>query len=471
VRSVYKKPKDAGNAEDKLIVTDTQQFHSLLATIATARTYRSLALGNIPETIKYAEQALKLRPKDDRVRYIQATSLLGIAQYTSGDLEAAECSLSDFQTKLREIGEITTLISITFLLGDIRVALGRLNDAKSSYTQSIHLAEGQGEPLPVGTSDLYRGFAELCIEQNDLEAATQYLLTGRKLGEQSATSNWFYRLQVSRARLKEAQGNLDEALDLLDEAEHAYIRSPLPDVHPVAAFKARIWLKQGKLTEAMRWAREQALKVDDDILFTREFEYITLARVLIAAGENGKNTGFLGEAVRLLERLLKAAETGARLGSAIQILLLQALAFQSQDNLVDASLSLKRALGLAEKEDYIRVFLDEGEVMRLLIEKQTRDLSDSLRDFSDKLLAAFPQPVAVLNSERVQQKPDIIEPLSERELEVLRLLRGELSGPEIARYLIVSLNTLRTHTKSIYTKLGVNNRRAAVRRAEQLNII
>ncbi len=147
-----------------------------------------------------------------------------------------------------------------------------------------------------------------------------------------------------QARLKEAQGDLDGALALLDEAERVHIRGPLPDVRPVAALKARVWLKQGRLAEALRWAREQGLAVDDDLRYTREFEHITLAGVLIAAGKRDREAGFLDEATWLLGRLLQAAETGGRLGSAIQILLLQALAFQAQDNLPHALAALERAL-------------------------------------------------------------------------------------------------------------------------------
>jgi LuxR family maltose regulon positive regulatory protein len=477
------RPESFDDAQDKLrrgmVVVDKEQFRSLPASISTARAYRSLALGDVPGAVKYAQQALELTPEDDQARHNEATSLLGLAQYTSGNLEAAERSLADFHTNLRKAGEIPTQIGITFLLADIRVTLGRLHEAESIYQQSLHLATGQGETMPLGAADLYRGLAELYIERGDLEAAAQHLLTSQKLGEQTTLTDWPYRLCVSQARLKEAQGNLDGALALLDEAERVHIRNPLPDVRPVAALKARVWLKQGRLAEALGWAREQGLSVDDDLCYTREFEHITLARVLIAAGKSDH----LDEATRLLGRLLQAAETGGRLGSAIQILLLQALAFQAQDNVSQALASMERALTLAEPEGYVRIFVDEGEAMRLLIENQSRNRDHPLSGYADKLLAALTQPVAAPKSATpalhqaqrgasvTHQNSGMIEPLSERELEVLKLLRSELSGPEIARQLIVSLHTLRTHTNNIFKKLGVNNRRAAVRRAEELDLL
>jgi LuxR family maltose regulon positive regulatory protein len=347
---------------------DKEQFRSLPASIATARAYRSLALGNVPATVKYAQQALEVAPEDDRVRYIQATSLLGLAQYASGDLEAAERSLTDFHTNLRKTGEILTTIGITFLLADIRVALGRLCEAESSYEQTLRLTTGQGEPMPLGTADLYRGLGELSIERGDLEAAVQHLLTSQKLGEQTATTDWQHRLCVSQARLKEAQGDLDEALVLLDEAERVYIRGPLPDVRPVAALKARTWARQNRLTEALSWVREQNLSPDDDLSYLREFEYLTLARVLIAQYKTDRVDGDLQAALGLLARLLQAAEEGGRNGSVIEILILLSLAHQAQGNQSRALASLERALTLAEPEGYVRIFVDEGEALRLLIE-------------------------------------------------------------------------------------------------------
>jgi LuxR family maltose regulon positive regulatory protein len=224
------------------------------------------------------------------------------------------------------------------------------------------------------------------------------------------------------------------------------------------------------LTEAQSWVREQNLSPDDNITYLREFEHLTLARVLIARYKSARVDGDLHAALGLLARLLQAAEEGGRNGSVIEILTLQSLAHQAQGDQSRALAALERALTLAEPEGYRRIFVDEGEAMRLLLGKQSRNRDHPLSGYADKLLAAFTQPVAAPKSAITHQKSDTIEPLSERELEVLKLLRSEFSGPEIAKQLIVSLNTLRTHTKSIFNKLGVNNRRAAVRRAEELDL-
>jgi ATP/maltotriose-dependent transcriptional regulator MalT len=421
--------------------------------------------------VTYARRALDLTPETNHLKRGQATALLGLTYWASGDLEAANWTFAGYTMMLRTAGNILDAISTTCILADIRMALGRLHEAASTLEQLLQFVVDQGEPMPPDTADLYRGLGELYRERGDLEAAVQYLLKSKELCEQAELLYRQRRLCVTQARLKQTQGDLDGALDLLNEAERLYVRTPLPDVYPLSALKARIWVIQGRLIEALAWARERSLSVDDELSYLREFEHITLARVLIARYKNDPVDGSIHEAMGLLERLLHAAEVGGRVGSIIEILILQALVHEAQGNIPPALLSLERALALAEPEGYVRLFVDEGEAMLLLIEKQSRNRDYPLSGYVDKLLAAFTQPATTPKSAIIHQKSDMIEPLSERELEVLKLLRSELSGPEIAREIVVSLSTLRTHTQNIYAKLGVNNRRAAVRRAEELDLL
>ena len=355
----------------QMVVVDEEQFRSLPATIAIARAYHAQALGDVPGTVKYAQRALDLLPEADHLRREQATALLGLTYWASGDLEAADRVFADYTMKLRTAGNIPDAISTTSVLADIRMALGRLREAASTLEQLLQFVVDQGEPLPPDTADLYRGLGELYRERGDLEAAAQHLLRSKELGEQAELLAWQHRLCVAQARLKQTQGDLDGALDLLDEAERLFIRTPLPDVRPISALKARIWVAQGRLTEALGWARERGLSVDDDLSYLHEFEHITLARVLIARYKSDRVDGSIHEAMGLLERLLQAAEEGGRMGSVIEILVLQALAHEAQGDIPLALASLERALTLAEPEGYVRVFVDEGEPMRLLIEKQS----------------------------------------------------------------------------------------------------
>jgi LuxR family maltose regulon positive regulatory protein len=453
-----------------MVVADEAQFRTLPVKIALARSNHAQVQGDIGGAVKYAELALELSPEEDHYSHAMAAVTLGTAYWERGDLDGAQRALSVWMNYCQKVGNIIFAIATGGYLAGIIVAQGRLREAERTYKQSIQLASTHDQSVRHVTSNLYLGLGLLCHEQGDQQSAAQHLHKSGELGEQTALIDWPYRWRLAQARLKEAEGDLETALDLLDEARRLYVRNPVPDFHPIDALKARMYLRQGRLSEALAWARERGLSVDDNLSYLGEFEHITLARVLIAQYKNDPVAGSIHEAIALLERLLQAAEAGRRMGSVIEILVVQALALQAQGNVSQALASMERALALAEPEGYVRIFVDEGEAMRLLIEKQSRNRDHPLSGYADKLLAAFTQPLAAPKSAIIHQKSDMIEPLSERELEVLKLLRSELSGPEIAQQLIVSLNTFRTHTKNIFNKLGVNNRRAAVRRAEELDL-
>ncbi|PKO13383.1 MAG: helix-turn-helix transcriptional regulator [Chloroflexi bacterium HGW-Chloroflexi-10] len=463
---IKKQPKTSSG---EMVVVDQEQWKSLPAAIAVGHAYIAQARGNILYTVRYASQVLQF-PEADPFRHSQASMLLGMTYWASGDLEAAGRVFADYTMKLRAAGNIRDAISTTVVLADIRMALGRPREAIRTIEQCLQFVMNQGEPIPFDTADLHRGLSELYLEQGSQEAAVQHLQISKELGEKAELPVWQYRWCIAQARLHETQGDLDRALTLLDEADRLFIRTPLSNLRPIPAMKARIEIAQGRLTQALDWVREQELSPDIDLCFVHEFEHITLVRIRLAQYQNDQLDGSIHEAMRFLDRLLQAAEEGSRMGSVIEILMLQALAHQAQGNILPALLSLERALTLAEPEGYVRLFVDEGEAMRLLIEKQSRKRDNPLSGYVDKLLAVFKQTAATPKPAIIHQKSDMIEPLSERELEVIKMLRSELSGPEIAQQLIVSLHTLRTHTNNIYNKLGVSNRRAAVRRAEELDL-
>jgi LuxR family maltose regulon positive regulatory protein len=264
-----------------------------------------------------------------------------------------------------------------------------------------------------------------------------------------------YRRRVVMARVRQAQGDLDGALDLLAEAQHVYMGDFSPNVRPIPALTARLLAEQGRIDEALGWAREQGLSADDDLSYLREFEHLTLARMLLAKHGSDRTGTCADDAARLLQRLRTAAEAGERTGSVIEILVLQSLLQRARGDVPGALVPLERALVLAEPERYVRVFVGEGPRMVALLKAATK------RPYVRRLLEAC--------GDRPAQ--GLVEPLSEREMEVLRLLATVLDGPSIARELMVSLNTLRTHTRNIYAKLGVNSRRAAVRQAGELNLL
>jgi LuxR family maltose regulon positive regulatory protein len=463
-----------------MVVADKEEFRRLPGLIALIRGGQALGRGDMPETLKYARRVLDLAPGEDYLMVGGAASQLGLVAWTNGDLDTARRMTADGIENLRLGGFISPAIGGAIVLADIQITQGHLHEALTTYERGLQWATRTGTPtLAVqGAADMYVGLSNLHYEHNDLETATQCLLTSQTLGELAGMPQNPYRWRATMARIQQAQDDLDGALSLLEEAERLYDGNYSPNVRPVATRKVRVWLAQGRLSEALNWARAQGLTVENELSYLREFDHITLARVLIARYKTDRIEGDLHAALGLLARLLQAAEEGGRNGSVIEILILQALAHQAQGDQSRALGSLERAVTLAEPEGYIRIFVDEGEAMRLLIldfrfaiEKSAHNGIHPLSGNVDKLLSAFPQTAVNTPKSKIKnQKSEIVEPLSERELEVLKLLRSELSGPEIAGQLIVSLNTLRTHTKNIYNKLGVNNRRAAVRLAEELDL-
>ena len=467
-----------------MIVVDEMQFRALPAAIANARAYRAQAQGDIAGTIRHAQEALALLPADDAYERGTTAALLGLAYWASGDLEAAHATLLAGLTSLQQGGGIVIFVGGTVVLAHIRMAQGRLHDAVASYERALRLAlaggEGAGSVLSVqgdrilqGAAELYMGLSELALEQGDLARARALLQHGRDLGEQSSLPGHEYLWSMVDARLHLAAGDVDGALALLDAAERFYYRSPIPNVRPIDALRARVWAIHGRLAEAQRWVRARGLSVTDELNYLSEYDYITLARILLAQAALEDDAQARQAALDLLARLLAAAEAGDRMGSVVEILVLQALAAAAADDLPAAQAALTRALHAAAPDEHVRVFVDEGAPMARLL--RTVAGRAEVSAFARRILRALEDgdaaPDDAPDRAGVPGAPALVEPLSARELDVLRLLQSELSGPEIADRLVVALSTVRTHTKGIYGKLGVSNRRAAVRRAAELGLL
>ncbi len=448
----------------EMVVTDEEEYRRLPGTIEMYRAGLALARSDIPGTVRHAERAIELALDADHLCRASAAGLLGLVYWGSGELEAGHRAYSACVAGLRQAGFVADILGCSIALADIRITQGRLGEALRTFEQALLLGPEQGGSVLRGTADMFVGMSEIARERDDLRAATQLLLRSQELGEHTGLPQNRYRWRVAMARVREAEGDLEDALDLLNEAERLYVSDFFPNVRPVPALKARVWIAQGRFDEALGWAREQVLSADDDLSYLREFEHITLARLLLARHEGERAEPSLHEVARLLERLLLAAEEGGRTGRVIEILVLRALAHQALGDIPAALGSLDRAVTLAEPEGYVRVFADEGPPLAALL--RAAATQGTKRDYVRRILAAAS---GAGHGARVEQA--LIEPLSERELDVLRLLGTELDGPAIARELTVSLNTMRTHTKNIYAKLAVTSRRAAVRRAAELGLL
>ena len=458
------------NLSDRMVVIDEDQFSILPAKIANCRAQIALAQGDVSDAVKHAELALKLSPAESQISS-EASVLLGLTYWGSGDLEAAHGAMSDWVNSMERSGNIYFAIAATFGLADIRIAQGRLSEAESIYKHSVQLASEQDENVQRITAHHQLGLAMIYHEKGEQEDFETHLLKSKELGEQTTLIDWPYRWHIAQAQLKETVGDMEAALDLLDEAKRLYVKNLVPDIQPIEALKARVYIKQGSLAKALNWVHERGISVDDDLSYLSEFEHITLARVIIAEYKNNRTERDILHAVRLLERLLKAAEDRRRMGSVIEILVVQALAHDAQGNMNPALHVLERALDVAEPEGYLRIFVDEGPQMARMLYKA---LSQGIApDYVRRLLVAFPPEEQEKTIALKSQAPDSewIEPLSEREIEVLGLIAEGLTNQEISGRLFVSLNTVKAHTRNIYSKIGVNNRTQAVAKARTLGIL
>jgi LuxR family transcriptional regulator, maltose regulon positive regulatory protein len=452
-----------------LVVVDQRAYQRLPGTIQMYRAALALASGDLSGTVSHARAALALAGPDDDLTRASAGALGGLASWTEGDLAGAHAAYTASVTGLHKAGFAADVLGCTITLGDIRRTQGRLGDALQTYQRALDLtAPPPGAPPLRGTADMHVGLAGTLLERDDRAGAAEHLAVTERLGEHNGLPQNPYRWRVVRARLLQAEGDLDGALELLDEADRLYNGDYSPNVRPVPALRARLQVRRGELSQAMAWARERGLRADDELSYLREFEHITLARLLLAqvASEEParRDDATLGEATALLERLLAATEAGGRGGTVIELLVLLSRAYQLRGDRPAALGTLQRSVALSEPEGHVRVFADEGPSLAELLNALTKQVGSTgylrrLRAASTGMPHQPTDPTA------------LVAPLSDRELDVLRLLGSDLSGPRIARELSVSLNTLRTHTKSIYAKLGVNSRRAAVRQAAQLNLL
>jgi LuxR family maltose regulon positive regulatory protein len=461
---------DRALATGSTAATGNEELRTLPATLAVYRASLAQARGDLAGTADHARRALELAGPGDHLSRGAAAAFVGLASWAAGDVEPALATFAEAVRSLRLAGNVADAVSSTVVLADMWLAAGRPDRARGLYDTALRQAEdaaaagGPSAPLP--TADLHVGVSELDREQGDLAAATRHLETATALGEQALTTEARHRWYLAMARVREAQGDTAGAIDLLEEAERRYRPGFVPDVRPIAAVKARIRINQGELSDAADWAGERRVSVSDDVSYLREFDHLTLVRLLIAQHRSHPDASSIREAVGLLDRLAEAATQSARSGSLLEIGILQALARHAQDEPGLAVEVLERTL--RESPDpggYRQLFLDEGEPMVSLLRAADRGHAG---DHPRRLLRggapsagrfAPPSPAPAAAG------------LSDRELQVLRLLESTMSGPEIARELYVTLNTFRSHTKHIFNKLDVGSRPAAVSRARERGLL
>ena len=459
---------------------DTEDLRTAPATLWVYRAALAQARGDVPATVAHARHAMDLAGAEDHFVRGAGGGILGLAAWAGGDVEQALTTFSEAVRSLHAAGNLVDELDSTVVLGDMWLTAGRPHRARQLYEQALVTATRGGEPYPRATADLHVGLAELDRERNDLAGAAAHLETARVLRGHSTITENRYRWFVAAAQVRAASGDPVGAVKLLDQAHVLYRPGFYPQLRPIAAIRARVQIAAADIDAAGEWALGCGVTTLDDVTFLGEYEHLTLVRLLLArhrrdaAAGGTRRQAPLRDVLGLLERLHADAAAPTRGGSLLEIGMLRAETLHVRGDRPEALAELERALVQApEPEGYVRLFLDEGAPMLALLHdaaaSEGRGGSDVLRQHARRLLDAAASAQRA-PAEALGGVP-LADPLSERELEVLRLLDTDLTGPELARQLFVSLNTLRTHTKRIFTKLDVNNRSAAVRRARQLGLL
>lgn len=459
-----------------LVAVDRDELQRLPALVQMYRAGLALVEGDPARAIQHAQRAVNAAAEGDDLVAGAAASLSGLASWTTGDLTSAHASYTTSIAALTRAGHIADVMGCSIAKADMELRLGRLREAELTFTHALELAEANTPAKSVlrGTADMLVGLSRMAWYRNDLPAVAEYLRRSDELGEAASLAQNPYRWNVGMARLRAAQGDVATALELLGEAERVYVGDYSPNVQPIHATRARVLATRGDLTGARTWARTHQVAIDDELSYLREYEHITLARILLAEHAATGSRQPLQDAVHLLDRLLAAAQSGQRIGTVIELEVLRAVAHHRGGAREQARAALGHAVGLAQVDGWVRVFMDAGTIVTDLL----RELAAGQPKYSyaEALLAAAGEEAGWVNSgtpsaPESTRGVEFVDPLSNRELDVLRLLGSELDGPAIARRLSVSLNTVRTHTKHIYTKLDVNNRRAAISKAHHLGLL
>ena len=419
-------------------------------------------------------EAASLTRDEDHLNRASTAALSGLASWATGDLTAARAGYRTAVEGLARAGHIADVLGCSLTLADLELTLGHLGAAQDTLERALELAR-RHTPTDTGAmrgaADMLVALSRVAWHRNDLDGAAELVRRAEELGESAGLPQHPYRWRVALARLRASSGDLVGAVELLDEAERAYVGDYSPPVHPIHATRARVLIAGGDLAAAQAWARRHGVDVRDEVAYLREYEQLTLVRLLLAEHRGSGDPETLATVVDLLDRLLAAAAAGDRNGSVLEIEVLRSQALREAGESEAALAALEHAVDLAEPDGWVRLFVDAGPATaEALAEVAVRRAGSSFVRGLARATAAVDRAAARTAVPALGRGGGLVDPLSERELEVLRLLGSDLDGPGIARELVVSLNTVRTHTKHIYTKLGVNNRRTAVTRAHQLGL-
>jgi LuxR family transcriptional regulator, maltose regulon positive regulatory protein len=445
------------------------------AGIAFLRASLARLRGDAARAVGYNRQALAHLGKDDWFMRSFVHWNRAVTDWLDGRLGPAERGLAEVLAERRAVGALFAgflPMRVWYDLGEVQRAQGNLDAARATYRQALDTFGESSQTALTGPAHV--GLAQVLYERNELTAALDHATRGVTLCRQLAFTSALATGLAVVARIRHAQGDAAGALEAMGEAGQAGLSPQVITLfNPVPSQRARLLLAQGDTAAAARWTQQRGLRPDDEPGYPQEREYLVLARVLLAQDRPD-------QALTLLDRLLAQAAAGGRIGSVIEIRALQALAHQASRDEPAAMAALVEALTLSCPQGHVRVFADEGPPMgallgRLVAAHRAKQaparpiplscLARLVQAFDGKLNAA-----AALRPE-LGTVPGLIEPLTGRELEVLRLLAAGKSNQRIAHDLVVALDTVKKHVTHVLGKLGAANRTEAVARARDLGLI
>jgi LuxR family maltose regulon positive regulatory protein len=456
---------DAENALDCLKYQDGEDVEAIHGLVHSRRAYQTFMIGEHDKTISYAHQALDQLPETAVLIRAQTALFLGVAYRHRGQFQAALDIYNEILPITQRMGGNSIAVLCYLHLGDLYMEMAQLHRAKEVYKEGLKFTERHtGCPEMPFSGYVYVGIGRVLRQWNQLENAYRSTAKGLALCRDWNMAEILALSCIELAYIRQALGNDEQAYASIQEAIRIFDGfSPWGSKY-AAAHQAKLDLARGDVDAAVRWAQANDLDPDGDFEFHRENEYVALARVFIAQKR-------FKEAHALVERIYRIAQEIGKRQTEFEGLILLALVFSIQGETDQALVHLEKALTIGEPEGFIRIFVDEGPPMaRLLYKALTRGIAP---DYVRQLLAAFPiaEPEQADSPKTQAPESDLIEPLSERELEVLELLAEGLTNREIASRLFLALNTVKAHSSNIYGKLGVHSRTQAVTRARALGLL